>query len=311
MKYPVHTTAVAIAGAKDAALYFDYVIPVGVPSLGSLPEVRHGKLVAEASLDDVPDVSELRELLPPELRGAKPYELVNGLSMYAIAMQEQLRGGWAAALVNPSLAENVARAAASSDDDFLRGVCGEVVRWTRYLHEANALGHLAFFTGRSPDAEEESPSLTLSALQLVDTTETTWAQISELREDTTRTQQLRNLRLAIFEDYAGKPRGYIRDALEKRIEEYQSAAKFWGLPLKEKMLTVVSNERTTAATMLSTMIAMLTGQSVADVALIGGAFMIGKVALEFAKRKHSIQALSQTNAVAYLVRTRRLVRGGE
>jgi hypothetical protein len=243
--------------------------------------------------------------MPPELTSRHGLtSVVNGLRMYAYATQEFRKGGWATTLLSPDVANEVARRMDGYiDDPIVPQLMRENVGWVSYLHAQDEQGKLSFFAGVPTAGTAESICLTLKQLDLVDTSEVTWQQIHEFRRDADNVKRLRNLRLFLAENYEGKDPGFVRDDLERRIEEYREAARVWGFPLHASMLEILLNDKTTAAYAVTTLLGVLLGTGVAATiaGLVGATMTLGRVAWEVGKRRHHVGQLSKTHALAYLV----------
>jgi hypothetical protein len=314
VQYPAESTAVAAFGAKDAALYFDYVVPVGLASLGSVLDHGDGRLTASVSFDELPEPAVLLDLFPPPLRTVKhPFLLVNAIQAYAIWTQKIAPGGWAARVVDPTVAKHVAaKVAQDPTDPIMPDLMRQNVGWVEHLQAIDRNGQLAFFGGRpnTAEAEAESVCATLTGLKLVDTSGLTWEQVDAFRRDADNVRKLRRLKLDVFEKYAGKSPSYVKDDVAKRIEDYQEAAKLWGLPLRLAMMHTVLNDKAVAALLASGIGAMFYGEPMAATAAGStlGALLMGQIGLEVKKRRHHIAEIHRTNALAYLFELQQLAK---
>lgn len=316
------TTAVTlIGGAKEAALYFDYVVPVSHAAFGRVVEATPDIVRGEWSFDDLPHAGVL-ELFPPELRTiSNPWEIVQTLRGY-VGVAAEAAGGWTAALVQPRLAEAVLRDNADIDEQALgrasarpfplphlpslRKALEENVKWVRHLAQLDRRGELAFFHGARPSEGVECPGLTLAGLELVDADSISWYQIRMLREDTERAAKLRRLRQFFTKDLRGMPATQIRDELEQRVEGYAEAAKYLGLPLYQAVWQAMWGKDSIYAAAAGA----LAGATIFSAAIVGAvAALGGRVLFELGKKYLDNQGLAKTNAVAHLVELRKLEAG--
>jgi hypothetical protein len=184
----------------------------------------------------------------------------------------------------------------------------ENVGWVKYLHGLDQQQQLSFFAISPGVGRDESVSLALTGLNLVDTSQVSWRQVHEFRSDQENVRKLRNLRLLLAKDYAGKEPAFIRDDLERQLEEYEEAAKVWGFPLTSSIVDVVLNERALGVAAATAIAPLLSGlaPALSLVAMVGAGFMTGRVGWEVVKRYHQVGKLNDSHALAYLVRVKAL-----
>jgi len=265
MHSSLYGTAVAVAAAKDAALYFDHVVPLGLAPLGRVESVTGRRVCSSVSFDDVPRDPILRELLPPEIttRDNNMCSLLHGIEIYVRASQDRHDAGWLEALVSPDIANKVAKLAReNSRDPITPQLMQESVEWVSHLQTQDRAGKLSFFAGvplRGSTASTASVALTLKQLNLVDTKNVSWEQIHEFRKDLDNVKRLRNLRLDLARNYEGKDPEFVRDDLERRLEEYREAAKLWGFSTRERAMSIVLSDKSTAAVTVATIAGLVLG----------------------------------------------------
>lgn len=275
-------TAIAISDAKGAALYFDHVLPL------SPDYAKHALLTKYLAPKDI-RVEE--EVSFATILGLLPSTCP--ISEYCLLVGARYG------------AELVLRDQDSSLID--RPVL--VVETLLELLAFSSIDDFALFGRAAPLAESKpsEPCLTLGNLQIVDSTALSWKQIVEFRADSQRVNQLRRLRRFIFSEYDGKPPDYIREDIEERIEQYEEATKFWGLPTVEGFLRIALT--TESAAMLASFSSALFGAPLATAATVGGSIALGKGLLEVGKRKREINLERDRNPIAYLAEAKKLEDG--
>lgn len=160
----------------------------------------------------------------------------------------------------------------------------------------------------SDDATPDDLTLTLSGLQLVDTSKATWEQVMELRKDKDRQEKLRDLRLFLYKNYKGESRDFIEDDLNKRLKEYEDACKYHGFDTVYSILSVILDSKCLLAGIAASVSALAFGcefQEIINAGLIAGEAGliadIGKFALEVANNKHAFHKIKDSHALAYII----------
>ena len=286
MTYKSKHTALAWADARTAAVYFDHVIPVNIPD------------TSRVDTDDPIYYEVLKSLLPhalldPAAKIGLADPVISYVAYFTLTFPET------AGVTTLAGGESLEQRAASNMPQLLDAF-GRLV-------SSSGVADFAVYgeplSSVVPDAPSD-PCLVLSNLQLVDTSKLTWRQIIELRKDEDSVERLRNLRRAVYKDYAGKPESYIREDIEFRISDYEAATKLWSLPLQKGILEIAMTGE--ALTAVGAAVALtLFGAPIAAAAAAGGAIAVGKAALSFAQRKRDIELERRRNPMAYLVRLRK------
>lgn len=301
MRYFNDTTALTLFGAKDAALYFDYVVPASHGAFGN-PVVQGTRVSTSVSFDDMPHDGALRELLPPALRDIPhPYGLVQGLHGFAHAGSQ--RGltdkGWATALLDPTLTRSLLAHA----DPTTKMLFEDAANAVPVLQEMAGDGKLALLYGSERATPDETSAerlcVALSNLRLVDTSNLSWSEIHEFRRDETSRAKLRALRRFVYDTYPEKDPAYVRDDLMARISAYEDTARLWSFDLKSGVLSTFAEEG-----WISGLVAAVAGGLSGGVgtALATGTAVLGtQVAMKIAKRRHAVGELKKTSPLAYVI----------
>lgn len=152
------------------------------------------------------------------------------------------------------------------------------------------------------------PSLTLSQLKLVDTATADWRQIIELRKDKESHQRLIRLRLFMHSNYEGRPFAFIEDDLARRIHEYGFAARKHGFKTVVSSLTVLLNAKDLQASLGAGLVAGLFGGPIAALGA-GLAVEVGQIAVHIAERQHEMRDWRSGHELAYLIETQAKLAG--
>lgn len=286
MKYNSQNALACLQDAKNASLYFDKIVPL---DLGELIPIRDS---GEPEMFDI-----LNKILPPTLldstkpRGVNPL-VIGYTSSYLIAFPSSI--GITELSDNETLEERYKRQMPKLLSDM-----GQLI----HSSGCSASGIFGSVTDLSQNTTQEDPSLVLSGLNLVDTSNISWRQILEIRDDKESMNKLKRLRLFIYENYNDKPLEYIKDDLSQRIYDYENTAKELGLKTKESVFKAIfSSESTVGLTAAAIATAFLAAPLAIPLSLaIGSSFMIGNIALEFKSQKRELYNFKRDNPISYLV----------
>lgn len=306
MDYPAKSVALTFAGGKDAALYFDYIVPL-THAVFEKPELSADGSRATASVpwDAMPSPRLLRDVLPPPLsEWRNPFDIINMLQMLAGGLGPEL-GGTIPTLTDPR-AVDIALPRAPEAFHLVPEVA--VRGWLTYLSECHANGGLSYVTGVPARATEavSSPALVLSNLNLVNTDDCPLEQILEFRKDADSQRKLRRLRTFIYSNYNGKPLAYVEDDILQRVDDYADAVKLWGFRTATGAIKYILNDKTVAALGTTALGAFLLDYK--PVALgavaVSATLVIGNLALYCIEQRHSLTGLKTSNGVGYIVDAR-------
>jgi hypothetical protein len=155
----------------------------------------------------------------------------------------------------------------------------------------------------SEDENNCDVSLILPNLNLIDTSETSWKQILEFRKDNDASTKLRNLRLFFENNYSGKDRRYIEDDLMKQLDDYDQIVKEWQFKTITSTMGVILDSKN----IQTSFYAALAGICIGVPILISGALIagtcieIGKCVLHFTNCIHSFKNKIRNNDLAYII----------
>lgn len=148
--------------------------------------------------------------------------------------------------------------------------------------------------------------LSISNLNLVDSNSLAWEHICEFRKDAKSMNDLRKLRVFILENYHDRTPSFIADKILDLEYKYSRTAKEWGFKTILKCISVAFDSKSAALGLGSGLSAAFAGTSVSAAAALGVAFPIGMAALEFGKCTIRKSELYSDDPVTYLTRIRDL-----
>jgi len=285
------TKVVSLGSTKEAALYFDEVMPLdGLQSARS-----EGGFSSSDLSESIPyENGELSEKIVSSLLSTSdPAEMLSSL----LSLQ------WGVIFCETASCRNVtetdiAFTKAFSElhgieikiDDFISGPAkqktGEAL--ANYLKR---LGYQSCPTwSQEPliqlPLQGQSDSrfeTTLSNLKLVDNRKLSWNEVIEFRKDSESSKSLRDLRIFFFDNFDGKPSSYIEDKLLSLLDKQEATARLWGFETVQKSLSVAFSNHSAIVSSMAGLAAAVSGVPLAVAA--GAALVVpfGNTVLEFSK----------------------------
>jgi len=163
--------------------------------------------------------------------------------------------------------------------------------------------------------EVENYVLEISVIgaNLIDTDKVEWEQIYEFRRDRESRKKLRNFRLFLYGEYSGKPADYIRDDLQRKMENYRAACKKHGFELVEGTICSLLDSKSALGTVTIAATGTLIGDPfITDVALLSGAALeIGKMSLKISSKLREIQSFKDNHELAYIFEAKKRLEKGK
>lgn len=292
-------TAIAIDDAKQAALYFDFVIPMNLACdliIGSLRSLEgkkwHDRQSCYAVMQRAAPSDLLKSLLPPQLWKAS---FTKRLAQVNCAMVdyffERLKGNLGVAEeALPELHEYASGVVSLLDDFKLWALPADV----------------PFGLVTEGTINEAEVAITLASLQIADVKHASWEQILEFRRDGDAHNKLRRLRLFACENYAGKSKSFVEDDISVKLYDYEVAVKKWGFGTKYAAFTTLLSSKTLAGALTGSLISTLFGAPLPALvsAAVGVALEVGHVSLEVGKQRFALRELMAENPVCYISEAR-------
>lgn len=306
---------------KDAALYFDRVLPLNM-----------GRMRGD------PDVGDILVGYPEEVPSAVLSHLVDGIEgntktySHATRIMELTSARWVdfarkaepyARLWarNPGKRDETDKAEALNQYEKLRSaylaneeVPGHLPIRTIFKEYARSLGFeeicVSVPARATAAATSSDPSLTLSQLRLVDTATADWRQIIEVRKDKESHHRLSRLRLFMHSNYSGRSFAFIEDDLSRRIHEYEATARKHGFKTVLSSLTVLLSAKDLQASLGAGLVVGLFGGPLAALGT-GLAVELGQIAVHVAERLHEMRDWRSGHELAYLIETQEKLATGK
>ena len=290
----IDDTALSYSNVFEAALYFDYVVPISpfFDYTFLAMRVPHPSLVSTV---EVPPREFMLGLLPPAVRNNDAFlnqlaGLYRSGSEVFIRWMEQVQQK---VITTPNLtgfdswlheAKNVAA-------DFGLAQC-PVITHPGVLPEAMCDESLA-----------SDFAATMTSMHLIDANKLSWAQIEEFRKDRTSRVKLRRLRLFFVQNYTGKDRRYVEDDLCRLLDEYERTVQSWGFETRAQVVSMLLSSKWVAGGVGGSVFSALAGAPMAALVTAAGGLSIeiGNIVLEVTKRKHALRKLTYESPISYVV----------
>jgi hypothetical protein len=159
------------------------------------------------------------------------------------------------------------------------------------------------YSDKASTDDIDTIELSYFGAELIDSKNLNLEQVFEIRRDQAAIKKLRNYRLFISENFAGKSKQYTLDKLEQKIEDYHAACRKHGLDLVRCTARSIIDSKSILGICAIAAAGVLTGNpTVTNVSLISGAFLeIGKLALSLSEHKTKIKHYKDNHEIAYLI----------
>jgi hypothetical protein len=286
MEYKQSKILACIDNTKDACLYFDNVIPLNLGHV--IPWLNNGDFEAHQVL---------QKILPPALLDSShPLGLSDATVKYIEAYVN----------VFP-ISIGVEEGTQEEMDERARHFFPLLMKSKSDMFDTLPEPIDAIFGETRKTSGDNSqtadPSIVLTGLKLVDTSDISWRHLLEIKHDKESINKLRRLRTFIYENYKDKPVAFIQDDLLNRIEAYETTAKYLGLKVANSALKIVFSSSSLVASTAATIFTAFSGGPITiPLALgVGSSCMLGNIGLELRTYKRDSYKFRQDNPVTYLV----------
>jgi hypothetical protein len=313
---PQDRIAVSLADTKQAALYFDYVVPiflvldvaveVGTENLVGLEERNYhaSKLFRETR-------DKILRFVPPSLLEFDNFDRWGEINGVFYGELDDLRSYLPdlnalpiSALSNYVSVEPEARRRMHQLNKKLK----KFLRHLRIVDPVFAGGRTLFAEQTEPTADKTYDAFVkISGLQLIDTDSVTFDEIDEFRKDKEAIRKLRRLRLFAATNYDGKSVNYIEDDLLQRIDDYKAEVRRWSFKTKTAAAAMLFQSKLLAGGIGCSLVGALLDKPLISVAsaAIGTIAEFGNVAVEVARMNFVASEALGDNPVSYIIDARK------
>ncbi len=142
--------------------------------------------------------------------------------------------------------------------------------------------------------------LSLTNLRLIDVGQASWDQIVEVRNDIESRKKLQRLRVFLSSNYLNKSSSYIEDDISTGLEDYNIARKKHGFDTVVSSLSIILDSKNIQSVAAAGIGAAFFGGPMVGISSVA-AIELGKFAIEFSKRRKAMIDWQATHNLAYLV----------
>ncbi|WP_327327000.1 toll/interleukin-1 receptor domain-containing protein [Streptomyces sp. NBC_01210] len=144
-------------------------------------------------------------------------------------------------------------------------------------------------------------------MRVVDTANAPWEQIAEFRRDRRSVSQLRRMRLLFDEDLRGKSPAYIQDYVSIKLEDYDAARKAHGFETVSGAIDAFANSKTLLGVSAVVAAGVFGGHWAAagGTAALGAVIETTRATVHVLKRKHEMITWKENAELGYIVEARR------
>jgi hypothetical protein len=289
-------TALSIGNAKEAAIYFDYVVSLvfALDLLSSDDKSGIPKAEYESELET--ELGFLKVLEPESIRASTQFR------EQMMAAQESWLNFLIEIMADPGLGGISDEAAAQRYFVALNDV---VARQHRSLRSVGLDAAPVVLPSRPflvvNDGRARDIAFTISGIQVVDASGTSWQQVMEFRKNPDNLRKLRRLRLFAYEDYADKSLSYIEEDLGRKVDEHRRAVRAGGFATIPGTFTVNLTSKAIATGRYRTLLSAVFGTPAfgAIAAVKGATVEIGALKLEVSRRRFELRGTLIGNPISY------------
>ncbi len=300
--------AFTFGDTKQAALYFDHVIPlflmIEIISEHGIEVFRNASGSSEIPWGEYVLLRDrFLRFAPSSLLSSKSTELWAELNVTILSSLSSL------AAVSPELRDTplgqLSRMAPAAPEVLrrLNTLSRDMGVFARHLGIRKPMfaGDGVLFTQTNEGACDVL--VKISGLNLVDTDSATLEQIEDFRKDKGAQRKLRRLRLFALENYEGRSASFIEDDLLQRIDEYEAEARRWSFKLKAAAAGMVFKSKFLAGGAGCSLVSALLGEPILSVVSVAVSAIaeFGNVAVELSRMKFAANEALGDNPVSYIV----------
>jgi len=293
---------------KEAALYFDRVLPLNMGRMQGDPDVGdiligYPEAIPSAALSHLIDgvegdtVTYSHATRVMGLFTEKWIEFARKVTPYAKLWYPDPRDplSWDVVDEYRKLQHAYCTDAPSGDALPIRAIFREY---------ASSVGFERFCVSLPTNLEDSNSqcdtSITLSRLNLIDASQAEWRKIIEVRKDVQSHRKLARLRLFMHKNYSNCSFAYIEDDLCSRLEEYEQVRKKFEFKTALSSLSMLLDAKALPASAGAGLVAGLFGGTVLGLAA-AATIEIGKIAINFAEKHHEMRDWQAGHELAYIL----------
>jgi len=150
---------------------------------------------------------------------------------------------------------------------------------------------------------DEAIAAALSGMRLVDVTQCTWDQILEFRRDSKSMLAFRRLLQFFRAEYRGVETRRIQDDLQLRLAAYNDVVRGWRFDTLDSSVAMILNSNLVAASGIASLATALFGAppEVILAASSGAAMEVGNLMLHLRRRAYGLARIRRDQPLSYLI----------
>lgn len=288
--------AFTFGDSKEASLYFDYIIPLGLvfDSIIEYGSDDFFRSFDHSKRENWQGLLEIRkkfdQLLPPELNAKNWIDDLADVNMKVLLRQVNVRPGVTALEVASEV-----KVAKEDDGKTLQHFIARLG-----ISDPSFTASAEFFT--QTNSSSDDAQITIANLNLIDASKATMEQILAFREDSKARVKLRKLRLFAMQNYSGKSKAFVEDDLQTRINDYEQEVRRWSFETKRTAVSMLFKSKILAGAVGGSLVGAVVGEPAISIASLtfGTIAEFANIALEVSRVKFEAATALQGNAVSYI-----------
>lgn len=310
MSTNTETIAISTGDHKMAALFFDKIWPLH--SMDSVPdEIQDINVSIPAEPDDVvmKTIGDWIMSVSKSPKDSVTFSARAAVLMHALAKDERYRDFLGSEFPPHDPMAPFRNLTASVLYQLMLGNNMNVVPILGSKPLQEKLANLNPIIEASPDLQEAKPALEINIknFRLICGDNAEWTQVKEVRADKESLRKIRNLRVLFREKYKEKDAAFIKDDIDRRIDEYEQACEKHGFELLQSGFSSLLDPKSLLGiSSLAAATAVIGGPAVITACAVGGAVLhTSKLAIELIANHWKFKQNQRNNEVAYVIEAKK------
>lgn len=293
-------TVVCFEEVKQAALYFDRVLPISFRKMqGTGTDIEFEfpeRIPSRAMINIVFDDNSINE--SDNQRYTAIGEIVDNWDVFRKKVSE-----YNYSTANSSLNESYKELADAYLENRTHDQYGPIrLHFQDYAKSLGIKNSDILLPSNTSEYELETsdPVLSLSNLNLIDVDRASWEQITEIRNDLESRRKLQRLRSFLAKNYSNKSSSFIEDDISRGLEDYDVARSKHGFDTVTSSLSIILDSKNIQSVAAAGIGSAFFGGPLVGITTVA-ALELSKFAIEFSKKRKSMIDWQTTHDLAYLV----------
>lgn len=153
---------------------------------------------------------------------------------------------------------------------------------------------------KSVGVESEVQTLSFTGLELIDVNQASWGQIIEIRNDKESRKKLQKLRAFLNKNYTNKSASFIEDDISSKLYDYEIVRRKHGFDAVSSSISLLLDSKNIQAVAAAGIGAAFFGGPLVGISSVA-AIELSTFAIEFAKRRKTMEDWQSSHEFAYLI----------